>query len=673
MNILPLINKFCSAIWEYDSDTCQVYLHYDDMTPELCGRWISYNKIEQLYRKQYVYPLDLNIWNRFLTPEGLLNFLNNGAEEEHFYIRFEHTQKGNEWHEVYFQRIESNRLVLASRDVNSIRRNAAIAQAVVPEYDYVCCIDVNTQSYVLYYSDSGNTVVPQSASDNYHKILEEFNKTYVVPEQADSLTKQMRLENVVRELEHKSDYILYATTIEHGSYFYKKLRFSYENNNKKRLLLTRTDVTDLIKEQKLRKKEQEKRLQYLENMPVAFCSVHVLLDEKEKPLDFQFTYCNRAHEKLEGVERGQLLGKNFYEFFEETDPEWLNFYYETAYKGIHHIIQRYSPEIQKHLLIYTFQLELGHCECAMLDVSEQYFLSQELENSHRNMKQILKNTTDLVFQYLPEQDELILEETGDNKPQRIAAKSILPSHYLDHTIEHSYWEKLERAFLQMKNGDHSISAVIRARLTPEEQWNWYRVVMFDFQDGYTHERKILGFFQNIDQELSREEELRKKAQTDSLTGIFNAGTGKQKICQKLSAPKDDSGFCSALFVIDMDDFKAINDTYGHLVGDKVLIHFSQVLRRTFRSEDIIYRLGGDEFVVFIEKIHEPEQSIGALMHRFHMHMEKAKETYPFLSCSIGVFVTDRPHSFDEYYTAADQALYESKKRCKGNYTIKRDE
>lgn len=68
----------------------------------------------RLFQKNYVSPPDLGVWQYFLTPKGLRRFLNAAKEEVHFYIRFEHTQKGNEWHEVYFQRLEENRLLFAT-------------------------------------------------------------------------------------------------------------------------------------------------------------------------------------------------------------------------------------------------------------------------------------------------------------------------------------------------------------------------------------------------------------------------------------------------------------------------------------------------------------------------------------------------------------------------------
>lgn len=413
-------------------------------------------------------------------------------------------------------------------------------------------------------------------------------------------------------------------------------------------------------------------LAYLENMPVAFCSIKVLLDGNDRPRDFQFTYCNRAHEELEGVQPGELLGKNFYEFFQDTDPKWLRYYYETAYQGIPHVIRSYSPEIQKHLLIYTFQLEPGHCECVLMDETEQQFLFQELEHSRETMKRVLELTTDQVFQYLPERGEVILDGRGNGARQVLSGESLHQVLIQKELLHPDYWTELESAFLRIKGGEHAASIVVQGGRLREGDWKWFRVTMFDFQDGYTHERKVLGFLQDIDEFRSREEALRKKAEQDSLTGVLNAGEGKQRISNILERQLVDAHACHAMFVMDLDDFKGVNDTLGHMAGDQMLTAFARILRQTFRAEDVIYRLGGDEFVVFVEKLHDAEQSVQAILHRLIGHVEEAREEHTLLACSVGVLLTNQKRSFEACYQMADQALYKAKRSGKGRFHITTD-
>ncbi len=94
------------------------------------------------------------------------------------------------------------------------------------------------------------------------------------------------------------------------------------------------------------------------------------------------------------------------------------------------------------------------------------------------------------------------------------------------------------------------------------------------------------------------EEMLRAAQSDSLTGLFTRATAEEMITQSLQ----ENGGCGAFFMLDIDDFKIINDTRGHQAGDRVMAQFAEVLRRCFRKSDILARFGGDEFVVFMPDV-----------------------------------------------------------------------
>ena len=671
MNI-PANVGFADAIWEYRVCTNEVFYHFDSITPECCGRWMPYDAIERQYQENRIFAPDLEIWGHSLTAGALQHFAGGERQNKRFYIRFCSGEKKAVWHEIALQKAGEDRLFLSIRKVPGLQQICAIASAAIPELDYVCRIDVSDGSYVLY-SFAGNreTAFPGKAG-NYEQNMRRFHQLYALPGEADSLTGQMCLEQVQRELERDGEYILYTTMRDEDGLSYKKLRFCYEDEEKSCILLSRTDVSAMIGGKELSEHTLAKQLAYLDNMPVAFCSIKVLLDDEGKPYDFQFTYCNHAHEKLENTDAGELLGKNFYEYFENTDPKWLKYYYETAYQGIPHIIRSYSPEIQKYLCIYTFRSEYGHCECVLLDESEQHFLIQELEHSRETMKNILEITTVQVFQYLPERGEVIFE-SRENSAQRVVSEETLYQRLGENELLHpGSQEVLKRGFQKMKEGDHTTSMIVQSRNNRDMPWEWLRVTMFDFQDKYAHERKIFGFMQNIDEFKAREEELRRKAELDSLTRVLNSGTGKLRISRRLENRLDTEQSYYIMFVMDLDNFKSVNDTHGHMAGDKALVDFSRILRRIFRGEDIIYRLGGDEFVVFVDKSPDAEQSVCAMMQRLMDHVERAQAESPFLGCSVGAFVSNRPHSFEECYQMADQALYKVKHSGKGRFHIEFD-
>jgi diguanylate cyclase (GGDEF)-like protein len=118
-------------------------------------------------------------------------------------------------------------------------------------------------------------------------------------------------------------------------------------------------------------------------------------------------------------------------------------------------------------------------------------------------------------------------------------------------------------------------------------------------------------------------------------------------------------------ILDVDRFKDTNDDYGHSVGDKVLRGIADVLKLTFRDEDIIFRLGGDEYAVYVMNLSD-EESGKAVMDR--VFKEIAKLDIPELgdrdicvSAGAVFFREGDKRSFEDLYKLADNGVYESKK------------
>ncbi len=145
-----------------------------------------------------------------------------------------------------------------------------------------------------------------------------------------------------------------------------------------------------------------------------------------------------------------------------------------------------------------------------------------------------------------------------------------------------------------------------------------------------------------------------EASHDALTGLFNRWA-----YEMLSKSVDASHI--ALLLIDVDYFKSVNDTYGHDVGDRVLCRVAEVLKKSFRSVDIICRIGGDEFVVIMTRVDSTIEDIVL------KKMEKANELLlnptdglPPVSLSVGVAFADRKNPQGDIFKDADTALYRVK-------------
>ncbi len=157
-------------------------------------------------------------------------------------------------------------------------------------------------------------------------------------------------------------------------------------------------------------------------------------------------------------------------------------------------------------------------------------------------------------------------------------------------------------------------------------------------------------------------ELKNLSLTDELTSLFNRRGFIVLADQQIKlACRTKFGFL--LFFIDLDDFKPINDTYGHAKGDQVLIDFAKVLKATFRNSDIIARIGGDEFAVLAVKPHESTSDVLLSRLRDNLKRYQTDSNHPLtLSASIGVEKFDpyNPCTIDELMAHADKRMYRDK-------------
>lgn len=157
--------------------------------------------------------------------------------------------------------------------------------------------------------------------------------------------------------------------------------------------------------------------------------------------------------------------------------------------------------------------------------------------------------------------------------------------------------------------------------------------------------------------------------TDKLTGLWNRGFCERKITSYLSLP-DAKG---ALLVIDIDNFKLVNDSRGHDCGDTVLREVGAVLRDTFRATDIMGRIGGDEFMIFLPGCSSddlPRDRIVQFLEKINEINTDTERELPQIGASIGIALA--PHdgtSFRDLFKHADQALYLSKENGKNQYAF----
>ncbi len=227
-------------------------------------------------------------------------------------------------------------------------------------------------------------------------------------------------------------------------------------------------------------------------------------------------------------------------------------------------------------------------------------------------------------------------------------------------------------YLEMCQELHEGKGIVEAEFRIKDKvgaYIWCQTMGKTIYNDEKNPIRVIGKIVNIDIQKRELEALEYKATRDPLTGIYNKEVTIKKIDKYLSGNKNSQHM---LMFIDLDDFKKVNDTYGHLRGDKVLIYVTGRIKELFSEGEIIGRIGGDEFVVFIGNIDQVEdvtkkaQDLRSALETIYVDMENAIP----ISGSIGIAISpeDGIH-YEQLMECADKALYRVKKHGKNNYML----
>ncbi len=182
---------------------------------------------------------------------------------------------------------------------------------------------------------------------------------------------------------------------------------------------------------------------------------------------------------------------------------------------------------------------------------------------------------------------------------------------------------------------------------------------------------IIALINDVTEKELLKMELEKRSKTDPLTGLLNKGAVEELISMMIGNYYKEQDHC-ALMMVDVDQFKSINDTYGHAVGDDVLSRIGRIINGSFRGNDVAGRIGGDEFIIFLRNINSKD----AIFHlanrlKYEISKEFEKEEYAGkVSLSVGIAVyPEHGRKFEQLYESADKALYYVKKHGRGNWHI----
>ncbi len=411
---------------------------------------------------------------------------------------------------------------------------------------------------------------------------------------------------------------------------------------------------------------------YLDRTPLGIVIIRMVFDEQGRPVDWQIAYCNEELARIEGVDRERVQGAWFFrDLFPDGDRSWLEIYGRVATTGRPAHCRALSPKSGNYLEIQATSPCYGYCFCTVHNISEHIDVEQSIREYQNGLFSLIDSQLALLCFYDIDKHTIYNNlhtvasrrksarhpSTIRNIPEALVRMGVLK--------EEDARRMQEKMLTPMEQGVAEAELELLLNLGAADgldDWQWYHVAMHRYVSVYPNVRRAVCSVRTIQKEVELRNRLCRKADADAVTGVFTRGAAEEAVRARLH--KTDGPVY--LFLFDLDNFKAINDTRGHVTGDNVLFFFAQLLKAQFRQH-LVFRLGGDEFAVFAEGI--CLKTVEGLC-RLVMEELACQEQFSFrVTCSCGVAWSGTACSYQELYALADRGLYQSKREGRNRWHL----
>lgn len=395
----------------------------------------------------------------------------------------------------------------------------------------------------------------------------------------------------------------------------------------------------------------------------------------------QVLYVNSRLAKLVGCSVAEMVGKPAHQFFHEIEG-WLDF------QGISEKAQpfygwkegqlrrkdgrKFWAEVNATLLCDSTGEAIGTL-ITLKDITERKWLEEYL----RLLESVVVNANEIVM----------ISQTEAAIDDPLNLRIIYVNDAFSRATGYSSGEAIGKSALVLVGEKTSIAEVDRIRATLSNYEPVRAEVIFYHKNGtpfwvdvnmvpIRNEQGQVTHFVSVMREVTErklaEEQLRRNAFHDSLTGLPNRLLFMERLSQTVAHTSENSSYRFALLFLDLDRFKVINDSLGHMIGDQLLIAIARRLEGCLSKNDTVARLGGDEFTILLENIQNDsdatkiaERVQHALSKPFNLSGHEV-----FTSASIGIMLSstdfDRP---EDLLRGADIAMYRAKAQGKACHEV----
>ena len=301
---------------------------------------------------------------------------------------------------------------------------------------------------------------------------------------------------------------------------------------------------------------------------------------------------------------------------------------------------------------YNLKKERGYIDELIHQKEEIEAQAENLRVNEERFRVALAQTDNTIFEYDPVTGNIInfyasKNATGNLELEKGLEQFIIPNG----TLDQASLVRLRHIFNDTQKGIYDNECVVKVTYQ-DESIAWYKISISPLSEQKGH---VIGIVEDITKE--------KQADLDVMTGVLNKKVITEQVSEYLKNSKGSE--LSALLMIDIDNFKYVNDKYGHPTGDQVIIRTGCILKEAFTKNAYIGRVGGDEFCIFCYNLSSQQALEEAVKAFYRRNSEVEEEVSVTYSCGIAFF-TGRV-TFEEIYKQADSALYRSKMQGKNRY------
>jgi len=409
----------------------------------------------------------------------------------------------------------------------------------------------------------------------------------------------------------------------------------------------------------------------MEHLPNGYAYYKIVLDNEGKPVDYIFLDVNIAFEKLTGLSKKDIIGKKVTEVicgFQYSDFGWIQVYGEIAINSGSIEFKQYSSNFNKWYKVTAYSNRQGYFVTILNDITEEIEVEVKFREKEKELKEAHRIAKLGRWDFYHKESKMewteTMEDIFEQNPEKIYASYDKFFNFI-HPKDREKVDKVWKDSLISKE-----PYIIEYRLIMKDRSiKWVKgqtKTKFDEAGKAIHS---IGIMQDITDIKEAEEELIRKHKQieylsfhDHLTKLYNRRFFEEEL-ERLDTKRN---LPLSIIMGDVDGLKILNDTFGHVTGDKLLIKVAKTLKNNCRADDIIARRGGDEFEILLPKTTSLEAKKIIKRIKRASAREKIKDMKISISLGYGTKMKET-EDIEDIRKLAENGMYQDKRFIQMGY------